>query len=111
WISGCDILCLPSRREGCPNVVLEALTSGKLVVACNVGGVPEILNELNGIIVQAESPDALAQGIKQALTRTWDPQSLRDSVEFLSWSAVADKLFEVLQDAVNAGRTVTPSRR
>ncbi len=105
FISACDILCLPSRREGCPNVVLEALASGKPVVACNVGGVPELLNERNGVIVQPESPDALAEGIKQALIRTWDPQSLRNSVEFLSWNKVAERLFEVLNDAVNTKQT------
>ena len=38
-----DVLCLPSRREGCPNVVLEALASGRPVIGSAVGGVPELL--------------------------------------------------------------------
>src|SRR5262249_16040995 len=40
WIGAGDALCLPSYREGCPNVVLEALASGRPVVASRVGGVP-----------------------------------------------------------------------
>ena len=33
WISACDILCLPSRAEGTPNIVLEALAGARPVVA------------------------------------------------------------------------------
>src|SRR6185369_7627986 len=48
WLSACDALCLPSRREGCPNAILEALASGRPVVAASVGGVPEIISDQNG---------------------------------------------------------------
>lgn len=41
----CDLLLLPSAREGWPNVVTEALASGLPVVAYAVGGVPEILTD------------------------------------------------------------------
>lgn len=88
WISACDVLCLPSRREGCPNVVLEALASGRPVVAARVGGVPEILDPECGAIVDPEDPASLAEGILAALGRHWEPQSLRDSVECLSWDDV-----------------------
>jgi len=38
----CDVLILPSICEQMPNVVLEALALGRLVIATRVGGVPEI---------------------------------------------------------------------
>ena len=41
WLSACDVFCLPSIREGCPNVVNEALASGRPVVASRVGGIPD----------------------------------------------------------------------
>ncbi|HLV79914.1 MAG TPA: glycosyltransferase, partial [Chthonomonadaceae bacterium] len=100
WISACDVYCLPSRREGCPNVVLEALASGRPVVATNVGGVPELLNAENGILVPSEDPAALAAGLRQALCRSWDPQTLRSSVECLSWDQVGKGYFQVLQAAM-----------
>ena len=62
-ISASDVLCLPSRREGCPNVVLEALASGRPVVAASVGGVPELLHDGNGVMVPPADPPALAAAI------------------------------------------------
>ncbi|HZT44365.1 MAG TPA: glycosyltransferase family 4 protein [Chthonomonadaceae bacterium] len=105
WISACDVYCLPSRREGCPNVILEALASGRPVVASCVGGVPELINAGNGILVPAENPVALAEGLRQALSRSWDPETLRGSVEYLSWDQAGKGYFHVLQAALREERT------
>lgn len=99
WLNACDVFCLPSRREGCPNVVLEALASGRPVVASNVGGVPELINESNGVLVESENPDALAKGIEEALSREWDSEQLRNSVEFLSWETVGARYYQILTTA------------
>ena len=97
-----DVLCLPSRREGCPNVVLEALASGTPVVGSAVGGVPELITGMNGILVPPGDAEALAAGLERALELNWDRQSLRDSVEFLSWEQVGTNYFHILQDAVDS---------
>ena len=108
WLSACDVFCLPSRREGCPNVVLEALASGKPVVAARVGGLPELINEQNGILTASEDPQSLAEGMQKAIERHWNPQTLRDSVEYLSWDAVGAMYHRVLKAAVSETR-VTPT--
>jgi len=101
WISGCDVFCLPSRHEGCPNVVLEALACGRPVVASAVGGVPELLHEgQNGHLVPASTPLALATALGSALDRAWDPQALRGTVESLSWIDAADAVHRVLVSAI-----------
>lgn len=100
WITAADLFCLPSRREGCPNVVLEALASGRPVVASRVGGVPELIREETGVLVPADDPAALAEGIRTALTRTWDPGALRRSVPYLSWDQFGRTLHQTLEEAI-----------
>jgi glycosyltransferase involved in cell wall biosynthesis len=105
WMSAVDVFCLPSRNEGCPNVILEALASGKPVVASRVGGIPELLTEgANGYLVPPEDPAALARALDQALARTWDPAALRASVQFLSWDAVAVTYKKLLGDVLEEWR-------
>ncbi|MCA9179182.1 MAG: glycosyltransferase [Planctomycetales bacterium] len=43
WISACELLLLPSRWEGMPNVILEAMAAGKPVLASQVDGVAQLL--------------------------------------------------------------------
>ncbi len=47
-----DILVSTSEREGTSNVILEAMAYGLPVIATNVGGTPDILNEKCGILVE-----------------------------------------------------------
>ena len=100
WLAAADLLCLPSRREGCPNVVLEALAAGRPVVASRVGGVPELLNDQNGIMVPPENAPALAAGIAAALERPWNAVQLRASVPSLSWEDSGETFYHVLLQAV-----------
>ncbi|MCP4157009.1 MAG: glycosyltransferase family 4 protein [bacterium] len=43
-----DILLLPSYSEGLPNVVMEAMAAGTAVIASNIGGIPELLENNDG---------------------------------------------------------------
>ncbi len=69
WLAHADLLVLPSRFEGMPNSVLEALALGTPVVASDcVGALREIQESTNDLVlVLPENPDALAEGIVQAL--------------------------------------------
>jgi glycosyltransferase involved in cell wall biosynthesis len=59
----CDIFVLPSRSEGRPNALLEAMASGLPAVATNLPGVLEILSGDSGIIVETEDPEAIARAV------------------------------------------------
>jgi glycosyltransferase involved in cell wall biosynthesis len=47
-----DLVLLYSKREGLPNVIIEAMGTGSLILATSVGGIPEIINDgVNGFLV------------------------------------------------------------
>ena len=59
-----DIFIFPSRFEGMPNSVLEAMGYGLAVIATDVQGVDELIrNEENGIIVPVEDTAAISRAI------------------------------------------------
>jgi glycosyltransferase involved in cell wall biosynthesis len=67
WYRAADVLVLPSRSEGVPNVLLEASGCETPWVATRVGGIPEIADMGRGKIVSPESPAELAAAIAAQL--------------------------------------------
>ena len=63
-----DLLVQPSFSEGLPNTVLEAMSFGVAVLATAVGGVPEVIQGDNGVLVPANDADALATKMIQLLS-------------------------------------------
>jgi glycosyltransferase involved in cell wall biosynthesis len=59
----CDVFCLPSVQEGFGIVFLEAMAAGKPIVAARAGAVPEVVEQ--GLLVEPESEEALADGIRR----------------------------------------------
>jgi glycosyltransferase involved in cell wall biosynthesis len=57
------VFCLPSVQEGFGLVFLEAMASGKPIVAARAAAAPEVVK--HGILVEPESDAALADGIEQ----------------------------------------------
>jgi glycosyltransferase involved in cell wall biosynthesis len=100
WMAAADLVTLPSYMEGCPNVVLEALASGRPVVATNVGGIPEILSNECGRLVPPRDPGALAEALASVLDKTWDAAAI-SAHGSRSWEAVAAEFLEIFQSLVS----------
>jgi glycosyltransferase involved in cell wall biosynthesis len=63
-----DILALTSHTEGFPNVVLEALCMETPVLATDVGGTAEIVeDEATGVLIPSKAPDRIERGLLRLL--------------------------------------------
>jgi glycogen(starch) synthase len=68
-VQQCGVAVLPSLTEMCPTVVLEAMSSGRPVVASNRGGIPELVEDgLTGLLADPERPATFANALIRLLT-------------------------------------------
>lgn len=70
-LAGVDVLALTSRWEGLPNVVIEAMATGAVAVATDVGGCRELIDPgETGVLVAPGEPAAVARAVLQVLNST-----------------------------------------
>ncbi len=96
WMNSCDLFCLPSLNEGCPNVVKEALACGRPVVGTDVGDTAHLILQGTGggYVVPPRESEALADAIGRALEQTWDPDRLTLLVQEYRWETSSQKIRE-----------------
>jgi teichuronic acid biosynthesis glycosyltransferase TuaC len=103
YLAAADVLALPSWNEGMPNVVLEALASGRRVVATHVGGIPDIVtSETLGILVPPKNPSELANALERVLSTAGDPELISGSLPNGDWEHSARALYQSLLSALEA---------
>lgn len=97
WLAAADVAVLPSRSEGMPNAVLEALASGRPVVATAVGGTQELIdNPALGTLVPPGDAGALAHALHAALNDSWNEKVIAASVAERTWDAVGKRAARLL---------------
>lgn len=102
YINSANIIVLPSRDDGRPVVILEALACGRPVVATHVGGIPEtIVNEKLGILVEKEDPIALADAIIKALEYKWDSSYQSNYADKYNNTRLAKEILNVYDEVIN----------
>jgi len=100
WMNAADALCLCSRNEGMPNVVLEALASGLPVAATDVGACREILDgEPAGRVVPAGGADQaqrLAKALAELLAGSIDREQMAARHQGYGWADQAERIVRLV---------------
>lgn len=97
------IYLLPSYAEGLPIAMLEAMAGGNAIISTNVGSIPEVINEENGIIINPGDANALKKAIRSLLE---DPEKVVQMAranrvlvsEKYSWDEVMEQLVECYEE-------------
>ena len=85
YINLCDIFILLSNFEGLPMTIIEAMSQSKAVVASNVGGIYELVDDTNGRLVQNNVDE-----INKAISDILNNDSLRKAMEVASYNKFKD---------------------
>lgn len=102
WYAQADAFVSPSRAEGLPTVVLEAMAAGLPVIASDTGGVQTLVSPENGWWVPPQDPAALAAALREvaeageARRRALGKASRLIVEREYTWAAVARTTLDLL---------------
>jgi glycosyltransferase involved in cell wall biosynthesis len=115
--SAADAFVLPSRKEGLPMVLLEAMSAGLPVVATRVGGVPDVIRHgENGLLVSPAAPGELAEAMGRfladdgALRQKLGPEATRCVRDSYGTDTMAARYLEIYGRIVSS-RCSEPTNR
>lgn len=96
----CSIFVLPSSIESNPIVLLEAMASGKPVIATNVGGIPYMIEDgKNGFLVNYGDIEGLAEKILKLVNdkklRDFIAENGKKTAMKYSWENISEETYEV----------------
>jgi len=112
-LAAADAVVLPSRWEGLPLVLLEALVRARPVVATAVGGVPEVVeHDVHAELVPVADAGALADALERFHQRPDRAMRLGRAgaahvLQHYTWQAVTEGFEEIYDEALGLA-TVTP---
>lgn len=109
YYSAADALLLPSRSEGMPNVVLEAMACGAAVIASAVGGIPEIVRGLpTGVLMSERTPAALVaawHAVRADGLGSGHREARRRHAQRFSWQATTEGQLELFERVLRSAAT------
>jgi glycosyltransferase involved in cell wall biosynthesis len=96
-------LVLSSRSEGLPRIVLESFCRGRPVISARAGGTVDLVRDCeNGVLVDAEDPEALADAIVDVLVDpVWAEELAEGAARSANdWLATPEEFAERMRDLV-----------
>jgi len=103
FLASANCFVLPSVSEGFGIVILEAMAAGVPVIATNVGGIPDIIeNGKNGILVEPKNPEAIVKAIIKIFSDSQFAQKLVQNANAnltrYDWDNIAQKINLIYQE-------------
>lgn len=97
WLAAAYLLALPSYHEGTPNVILEALSSGRKVVATSVGGIPDLItSSAQGELVPPRDPEQLKEALLRVLAEPYAAEEVLATVDLYDWHENARRVLAAI---------------
>jgi len=112
FYSASDVIVVPSVRDewgnvdGLPNVLMEALASGRPIIASRIAGIPQVIHhEENGLLVEEKNPQQLSEAIIKVLKSNKLGQQLSQKArekccQNFDWKLIAKRFIEGYNDAL-----------
>lgn len=102
YMNTCEMLCMSSVREGWPNVLFEAMSFGKPIVASKVGGIPEaVCSEDYGYLFDSGDYINMAKCMDKALRKKWDHKKIEAWAQKNTWEQVGKKYAALYYELLN----------
>jgi glycosyltransferase involved in cell wall biosynthesis len=100
YVAGAHVVCQPSLIEPFGQALLEALASGRSVVATRIGGPPEFVPPEAGVLVDPSDEDALVEALRTAASFPCPNPAARKAAEQHDVRLQAEKVERILERAV-----------
>lgn len=97
FYSAIDVFCLYSEREGLPLSILEAMACNRPVVASDVGGISEVVNEKYGCVLPITEEQLLAPSIISALRLNYGMDIRHYALKQATLKVMAERYNEIYQ--------------
>lgn len=105
-MDGCDALVVPSHSEGMPNVIMEGMARGLVIIATDVGGVAVQLGETAIGLIPPRDPAALRKSMQNMALMSdsdWSVQKMQALTrvrELFSWESIAQRIEQQIQGRI-----------
>jgi len=103
YMNACDVIVLPSEREGSPQVVKEAMACNLPIVSVDVGDVPDVLAGVEGCYVSPRDPTSIAEKLALILEGC-ERTDGREKTRRYELSSIARQIVEVYKEVIGDRR-------
>ena len=105
YYAAADVIVMPSHYESFGMVALEAMAMGRPVIASEVGGLAELVEDgVNGLHVDSRDPEGLAKAINEILSdegfRIKLGQSALQTAKQYDWTKIANRILDIYKELV-----------